>query len=770
MNSGLHETEGLREAHAFQHRPLRFKLAALLGVCAALTAAFVSATMFAITWWSLDQDARQDTTEIAQSLAYSLSAPLAFEDVAGLNDALSVLRTRPQVQGAWVHDRHGVPQVIWGNVADAPSPGPLRGGLLSGRVTYSETITTTGGEDRIGLVTVHVGLGEQRRLLAWQAVAAVSAALLGLALSLGVSRRLSERISRPILELAETASAIASGRTYDQRLQAVGRDEVGQAVSAFNTMISEVQRRGEALAEMNRALEQQVQARTLSMERAEAASIAKTRFLSNMSHELRSPLNGVIGAAQLLQAEGTLDDRRSELVDIIRTSGSNLLGLIDSILDLARIESGEMALGRQPFDLIDCIEAAMATSAVPARAKGLQLAVVVGASLPARRLGDALRLRQVLLNLIGNAVKFTLQGEVVVRVKAGAGPDDLMIQVSDTGIGMEQSSVDAIFEPFRQADESTTRRFGGSGLGLSISREIVQLMGGEIAVASAPGTGSCFTVTLTLPVADGVADDDAAPLHDGTVAFIEPHSASAEALGAMLERLGYDTLRLADAAQARAFALAGEGWLLVASDAAGAHELVVDAERTLGVGRVIAMTGLEGGRPVRHWHSSVTKPLLRAALAARLNARPAPVPTQPAPLPRTAPPADMSRVLVVEDDLVNQAIVGSMLTNAGFDVELASDGADALAHFARHRFDLVLMDWQMPDMDGLEVTRRLRAGDAGPHGSQVPILALTANAFAEDRAACMAAGMNDFLTKPILASDLVGAALRWTRAAQRPPA
>ncbi|CAN7590828.1 ATP-binding protein [Rhizobacter sp. LjRoot28] len=765
MNSGFHETGAARDAYAFQHRPLRFKLAALLGVCAALTAAFVSVTMFAFTWWSLDQDARQDATEIAQSLAYSLSAPLAFEDVAGLNDALSVLRTRPQVKGAWVHDRHGVPQVIWGDVAAAPPPGPLRGGLLSGHVTYSETITATGGADRIGLVTVHVGLGEERRLLAWQAVAAVSAALLGLALSLGVSRRLSERISRPILELAETASAIASGRTYDQRLQAVGRDEVGQAVSAFNTMISEVQRRGEALAEMNRALEQQVQARTLSMQRAEAASIAKTRFLSNMSHELRSPLNGVIGAAQLLQAEGTLDDRRSELVDIIRTSGSNLLGLIDSILDLARIESGEMALDHQPFDLIDCLEAAMATSAVPARAKGLQLAVVVSPGVPAQRRGDALRLRQVLLNLIGNAVKFTLQGEVVVRVKPGRGEDDLMIQVSDTGIGMEQTGVDAIFEPFRQADESTTRRFGGTGLGLAISRQIVELMGGEIAVTSAPGVGSCFTVTLKLPVVNDPAAP--APSHRATVAFIEPHEASADALQALLERLGYPTRRCLGAAEVHAFIEQEEGWLLVAADVPGAADLVAAAEARLGVGRVIAMTGLEGGRHVRHWHSSLTKPLVRASLAARLNARS----TQPpAVAPRPAPVAGVSRVLVVEDDPVNQAIVGSMLTNAGFDVQLANDGADALDHFAAERFDLVLMDWQMPDMDGLEVTRRLRAGEGGPHGSQVPILALTANAFAEDRAACMAAGMNDFLTKPILASDLVGAALRWTRGAQRPPA
>jgi two-component system sensor histidine kinase BarA len=751
----------------FRHRPLRYKLAALLGLCAAMTAVFVSGTVFAISWWSMNEHARADAVEATQSLTFALRAPLAFEDTQGLRDALDMLRARPHVQGAWVYDRAGVLAMSWGRAPLIPLQ-PLSGGLLAGHVAVRSPIEALDGGQPFGTVSLYVDLSEQRRMLAWQALTAALAGLFGVLLSVWVSGRLSRRVSAPILDLAETASAIASGRTYDRRLRAAGDDEVGRAVTAFNAMIDEVERRGDALVEANRALEYQVEIRTLSMQRAEAASVAKTRFLSNMSHELRSPLNGVIGAAQLLQEGHVQGAQRDDLVNIIRTSGSNLLGLIDSILDLARIEAGAMELDVGEFDLVECVDAAVATSAVPARAKGLQMAVVIEPSVVARRRGDALRLRQVLLNLLGNAVKFTLQGEVVVRVRPGTAPGELVFDVSDTGIGMDASAVDAVFEPFRQADESTTRRFGGSGLGLAICRQVVQLMGGAITLASRPDQGSCFSVAVPLPEVPG--EPAVPPRRAGAVAYWEPHGASAEALGAVLTRLGYASTRCDTVDDALAFAAGGQGWLLVATDAPGGAALVIAAEPRLGMGRVIAITGADAVRHPRHWHASAAKPVLQTSVATRLGGRalPAQASIPLAPSPMAARP-DTCQVLVVEDEPVNQTIVGSMLTSAGFSVVVASDGAAALACFAHAHFDLVLMDWQMPDMDGLEVTRRLRAGASGEHGTHVPILALTANAFAEDRAACMAAGMNDFLTKPVLAADLVNAALRWTRAAHRAP-
>lgn len=745
-------------------RPLHHKLGVLLGLCAAITAATVSSVLFAMTWWSLDEDAVGDVAEVSESLAFALRAPIAFEDPRGIDDALEVMRSRSQVRGVWVVDRDGRPLAAWGDAA-GERPLPQGGGLLAGHVTATRDIVAGDHPERLGAVTVDFDLSSQRDTLAAMAGTAALAVFAGFALSVWVSGRLSRRITAPVLALAETASEIASGRTFDRRLQPADGDEVGQAVNAFNAMIDEVERRGEALAAMNRTLEQQVEVQTRTAARAEAASLAKTRFLSNMSHELRSPLNGVIGAAQLLQDAGADPDRRDELVRIIRTSGTNLLGLIDSILDLARIESGAMALAVGDGDFVECVAAAMATAAVPARAKGLQMAAVIDPTLAAWRRGDMLRLRQVLLNLLGNAVKFTLQGEVVLRVKAGQRPGELMFQVSDTGIGMEPAALRTIFDPFRQADESTTRRFGGSGLGLAICRQIVLLMNGTLDVASEVGEGSCFTVTVPLPVADAGPPP---PLPDDLpVHYWEPHEASAEAFAAMATRLGHRAVRCHTAEDACRVARGGEGWLFIAADTPGGADLLAACGPGLPSGHVVAMTGADAVRQPRHWPASVTKPVPPASLAARLAARLPPPPATVArqgPAAADGPPARRHhRVLVVEDEPVNQAIVGSMLDQAGFAVVLASDGATALASFARSHFDLVLMDWQMPDMDGLEVTRRLRAGGAGEHGKHVPILALTANAFAEDRAACMAAGMNDFLTKPVLGTDLVGAAMRWTR-------
>ena len=742
-------------------RPLRHKLGFLLGLCAAITATTVSGALLAMTWWSLEDDAISDVAEVADSLAFALRAPIAFEDPHGMADALDVMKSRSQVQGIWVVDRDGRVLATWGRAgSDRPLP---HGGLIEGHVTATKDVLSNNFAERLGAVTVDFDLSSQRETLLAMAATALAAVVAGFLLSVWVSGRLSRRITAPVLELAETATAITSGRTFDRRLRAVDDDEVGRAVNAFNAMIEEVERRGEALAAMNRALEDQVEVQTRTAERAEAASLAKTRFLSNMSHELRSPLNGVIGAAQLLQAAGADAGRRDELVRIIHTSGMNLLGLIDSVLDLARIESGAMALDVGDGDVVECVAAAMATASVAARAKGLQMAAVIDPTLPAWRRGDMLRLRQVLLNLLGNAVKFTLQGEVVLRVKAGERPDTLMFQVSDTGIGMEPAALRTIFDPFRQADDSTTRRFGGSGLGLTICRQVVQLMGGTLAVESEAGEGSCFTVTVPLPVADGgppapVPDD--MPVH-----FWEPHEASAEAFTAMVARLGHRAVRCLGADTVCRAAREGGGWLFVAVDTPGGADLLATCTPSLPAGHAVAMTGSEAVRQPRHWPASVTKPLSPASLGARLAAR-VTAPTATVALPVDRADRDgkrLQRVLVVEDEPVNQAIVGSMLNQAGFAVVLASDGATALEAFADTHFDLVLMDWQMPDMDGLEVTRRLRAGNAGAHGAHVPILALTANAFAEDRAACMAAGMNDFLTKPVLGTDLVGAAMRWTR-------
>ncbi len=520
-------------------------------------------------------------------------------------------------------------------------------------------------------------------------------------------------------------------------------------------------------------LSQSVAQTHAALQRAEAASQAKTRFLATMSHELRTPLNAVIGAAQLMRAGDADAAQRAHLVDAIQRSGANLLGLIENILDLARIEAGELVLSAEDFPLGDCVDAALATTALAARVQGLQLACVIDPGLPAVCHGDASRLRQVLMNLLGNAVKFTPAGEVLLRLAPGQVPGELHLSVQDSGVGIAPEALPHIFEAFRQGDEGAGRRFGGSGLGLAIVHQLVQAMGGRIGVHSRPGEGARFDLWLPLPAAaqqppaSGADAGAARP-----VAYVEPHGPSAEALHALLLRHGCVPTPCRSADELLAWCRRSAGArpaprLLVCTDSAETADLLEAAAELLEPASVIGMSRQEAGdadhaRLRCSLPASLVKPVAGAALAARLDdaadALPPPVPQA---LLSDAELERLVHVLVVEDDPLNQTIVSRLLHHAGCRVSTADNGVEALALLRHQTVHLVLMDCQMPGMDGLEVTRRLRAGQAGAAARRLPIVALTANAFAEDRAACLAAGMDDFLSKPVLAQTLVAAVVRW---------
>ncbi|RYC30072.1 response regulator [Lichenibacterium minor] len=507
-------------------------------------------------------------------------------------------------------------------------------------------------------------------------------------------------------------------------------------------------------------------------ERAEAANEAKSRFLATVSHEVRTPLNGILGIAELL-ADTPLDREQLAYVEAVRTSGSALATLVDEILDFSRIEAGKLELGSEPFDLAALVEGVIELLAPRAQDKGLEIAAFVSPDLPRILVGDAVRLRQVLTNLAGNAVKFTRKGGVGLAVEP-AGEGRLRFSVNDTGPGVRPDRRDAIFDEFEQADGTTTRQHGGTGLGLAISRRIVELMGGQLTLADRVGGGSVFA--FEAPLVAGVATPTPfEPVMDGQTVLIAAASIfQAPYLAAQLDRYGAN-VALADRVDRALAWLRGSNVpdVLVVDCSLGetAAELLADAARQAGVKRsFLLFSPFErrafGQKLVAGYEGWLVKPVRAASLAGRLGGMPTPDLRRAGRPAASAGPARRGmRVLLAEDNEINTLVAMNFLGRLGAQVVHASDGGSALAlATAAMRgdipsFDAIVMDVSMPVLDGLEVTRRIRQAEAADDLPAVRIVALTAHAFREDHARCLAAGMDAVTTKPLELARL-DAALR----------
>jgi signal transduction histidine kinase/DNA-binding response OmpR family regulator len=811
----------------FRNLSIRQKLIAILLLTNSIVLALVSVAFVVNEATTFRNEVRDELAALAQILGNNTSAAVAFNDRSSAAETLSGLRAKTEILAAFVVMKDGT--VLASYLAKgvdvqqlkfAPTAGGqlrIDSGKLSellreahspfavGRDLYGVSPIMLDGQ-QIGTVVIEADSREFIERLSRFFLVVPCVMLGALLLVYFLAAKLQGLISGPIMHLAQVMKAVSTDKSYALRAQREGDDELGTLIDGFNEMLVQIEQRDEKLEAHRFELEEVVRSRTaeliatndeleqtvvqllLSKEAAEAASLAKSQFLANMSHEIRTPMNGVLGMVGLL-LEGGLADEQRRFAEAVRSSGESLMSIINDILDFSKIEAGRMELELTRFDLHEVVAEVAEMLATGAQSKGLELAMSIGEGVPLCLEGDPFRLRQILVNLVGNAVKFTSEGEVLLRVSLIEQQETAAVvrfEVSDTGIGIGADDLARIFESFSQADYSTTRTFGGTGLGLAIARQLSELMGGELGVESEPGKGSLFwfTARFRRPVVEAAQQLPCTELAGVKLLLVDDNASSLQILQQQATCLGINADCAPNGERAlemlRLAADSGTPYLAALLDLVMPGMDGIELARAIKADPVIASVrlvllasfgmddearaALDAGvssylnKPVR---PSRLYQCLKETLQQDVSAQPAQF-FAPVPAATAEKKAEFhASVLVAEDNPINQELVQHMLVKLGCKVRIAENGVEAVAAAKEGGMDLIFMDCQMPLMDGFAASEAIRELERARGFGHLPIVALTANAIAGDRERCLAAGMDDYLSKPFYSAQLRDVLSRW---------